>query len=128
MYRSSRWPARFLIATGILHNLVGFAIPPIRDPFLQALHNGYWNQFTGHSARLHSFWFFFAGLAMVLLGRLLHLHLFHNLPSSTLLSPRKLPRELALWFLAISVLGVLALPESGFYLLALQGLALLLAE
>ncbi|KAI7817115.1 hypothetical protein BC939DRAFT_507676 [Gamsiella multidivaricata] len=64
-YRSSRWPARFLVWTGVGHNIQ---------------------------------------------------------------SERKLPPELGVWLMGITVSGVTAMPTSGFYLLGIQGLAILFAK
>lgn len=74
-YRSSRWPARLIASTGLFHNVVGLLIKDIRKPFIDAILSGYVGQFNG-AKRLHSFWFFFGGVSMMLMGRMIDLHLF----------------------------------------------------
>ncbi|KAI7821167.1 hypothetical protein BC939DRAFT_504483 [Gamsiella multidivaricata] len=144
-YRSSRWPARFLVWTGVGHNIVGFLIPAVRQPFVDALKGGYINQLGTSISRRHSFWFFMAGVNLVLLGKLVDWYLFpeqvdghrkikddssvraHS-DKGEVRSERKLPRELGVWFLGIAIGGATAIPKSGFYLLGIQGLAILFAK
>lgn len=146
-YRSSRWPARLLISTGLFHNIVGLLIEGIRKPLIDAILTGYIGQFKSNAKRLHSFWFFFGGISMILMGRMIDLHLFpkdepsmvkdRNKEDSSPIarrhssndrSERKVPREVGVWLLGIATVGALGLPRSGFYLMGLQGLALLLTE
>jgi len=148
-YRSSRCPARFLIFTGVGHTAVGLLIDNIRVPFLEAVSAGYVNQFTVSLSRHNSFWYFLAGVNLILLGKTVEWYLFLEPESSIhggkskkdlkddssslrhyskVRSERVLPRELGVWFLGIGIGGAAAIPKSGFYLLILQGLALLLAK
>ncbi|ORZ21870.1 hypothetical protein BCR41DRAFT_350154 [Lobosporangium transversale] len=138
-YRSSRWPGRFLLWTGHLHNAVGLMISELRDPLLSALKAGYFNAFDSSIYRCNAFWFFLAGFQMVIGGRMMNLHLFSSSNDgkqegeqfqhkySQSLSQRKLPREVGWWLLAIGMGGAIAMPASGFYLVGLQGLAILFA-
>ncbi|KAG0255408.1 hypothetical protein BG011_005154 [Mortierella polycephala] len=140
-YRSSRWPARFLIWTGIGHNIVGLLLPHYRKPMIDAVKAGFFNQFGANVARSNSFWFFFAGVNLVLMGKIVDWYLF---PTKDDVQPaanealqrqgqdlkrskRVLPRLLGTWFLGIGVVGAIAIPRSGFYLMIMQGLALHLA-
>ncbi|KAG0226332.1 hypothetical protein B0O80DRAFT_453214 [Mortierella sp. GBAus27b] len=136
-YRASRWPARLLFATGLCHNIVGLLAEGVRKPLFDAIKAGYVAQFRVNYPRLHSFWFFVAGFNMMLMGRMINMHLFPNDKSlmakneqahSSTKSNRKLPRELGVWFIAIAIGGAAALPKSGFYLMGLQGIALLVSE
>ncbi|KAI1317585.1 hypothetical protein EDD11_008155 [Mortierella claussenii] len=166
-YRSSRWPARFLVLTGIGHTIVGLVLRPIRLPLLASLQDGYFDAFAGTIERRHSFWFIIAGLNIVLIGKLVDLYLFpedhkapnhskpigggSGLPSEKLTanilaskshdqkeqkrafrgqdcSERRLPREIGVWFLGLALGGQLAINKSGFFLLGLQGLAILLTK
>ncbi|KAF9348790.1 hypothetical protein BGX26_012827, partial [Mortierella sp. AD094] len=109
-------------------------------------------------AHSNSYWFFIAGVNMILRARLMDWYLFPDLPSlpsssgvddNTLIqneaesekqalirrqqrsndhSDRKIPRELGYWFVGIAVTGALAMPKSGFYLLGIQGLAIIFSE
>ncbi|KAF9432119.1 hypothetical protein BGZ76_011242 [Entomortierella beljakovae] len=148
-YRSSRWPARFLVITGIGHTIVGLALQPIREPLVQAIKDGYFNQFKGSAARCHSFWFLLAGANMILMGRFIDWYLFSNIQDNAkpeyakvvkdkdaltrharkaIQSDKALPRELGYWFVGLAVAGASAMPRSGFYLLGLQGLGILLSK
>ncbi|KAF9182241.1 hypothetical protein BGZ51_004859 [Haplosporangium sp. Z 767] len=141
-YRSSRWPARSLIWTGIGHNVVGLLTPHYRIPMIEAIKAGFFNQFGGNAARSNSFWFFTCGFTLILMGKLVDLYLFpikDDVQSTTnkslqrqglelKRSERVLPRSVGTWFLGIGVVGAAALPRSGFYLMILQGLAVHLAQ
>ncbi|KAG0331735.1 hypothetical protein BG004_001526 [Podila humilis] len=143
LYRSSRWPGRLMMATGCLHNYVGLVIPPCRDPFLAAIRDGYFNQFTKDAKRSAAFWFLFAGVFMVFSGQLMNWYLFpelrignktlaikekENRKQQQQISKHALPRNLGYWLVGIALGGVAAYPVSGFYLVALQGAAILLTE
>ncbi|OAQ36822.1 hypothetical protein K457DRAFT_131956 [Linnemannia elongata AG-77] len=150
-YRSSRWPARFLIWTGIGHNLVGALMPKIGSNLMDAIKHGYVNQFDNNFPRCNAFWFMIVGFNLILLGRAVDWYLFpeelEQAPRATLTdgkvkeesqkgqkkrnlvhSERVVPKELGYWFLGLSAAGIAALPKSGFYLLLLQGAAILLAK
>ncbi|KAF9098275.1 hypothetical protein BGX29_007721 [Mortierella sp. GBA35] len=144
-YRSSRWPARLLIWTGIGHNLVGlFVKKEMAKPFMEAVQGGYVNQFARSTARCNAFWFLIVGFNLVMLGRVVDWYLFpdeqeqaphikdkekkQKTEQSLVRSERVLPRELGYWFVGIGVAGATALPIGGFYLLIGQGAALLLAK
>ncbi|KAF9999717.1 hypothetical protein BGZ80_002460 [Entomortierella chlamydospora] len=123
----------------------------IRTPFVQAIQDGYINQISLSVQRRYSLWFFMAGLNLVMMGKLMDWYLFPT-PSSAIddathtnkgesqslrerrhqrnnvHSERELPRELGYWFLGIGVTGALAIPKSGFYLLGLQGLAIIFSK
>ncbi|KAF9576082.1 hypothetical protein EC968_000149 [Mortierella alpina] len=140
-YRSSLWPARFLILTGHFHNFVGLLIPQIRKPFIDTLKAGYLNQVDSDLGRAHAFWFFMGGINMVLMGKLMQWYLspeenedeglrdLKDKPRDRLQRSRYvLPRELGIWFIGIGVIGATGMPKSGFYLLVAQGLGLLLSK
>ncbi|KAF9134679.1 hypothetical protein BGW39_006268 [Mortierella sp. 14UC] len=139
-YRSSRWPARWLIWTGVVHNVVGFISPEIGPYFNDAVRAGYVNQFVPDYARCHAFWFYLVGFNFIMMGRAMDWYLFpedvqeqkkgraEKKNKSLVRSDKVMPRELGYWFLGIGVAGAAALPESGFYLLIAQGAGLLLAK
>ncbi|KAG0341786.1 hypothetical protein BG004_005908 [Podila humilis] len=140
LYRSSRWPGRLMIATGCLHNCVGFILPRCRNPFLAAVRDGYFNQFTKDVRRTNAFWFLLAGVFMAFSGQLMNWYLFPELRTSKRtiaikdkevrqqqqISKYALPRNVGYWLIGISIGGAAALPISGFYLAGLQGAAILL--
>jgi hypothetical protein len=128
-----------LIWTGIGHNIVGFINPHIRVFFNEAVREGYINRFVGNYARCSAFWFYVAGFNLIMMGRLMDWYLFPEdvqeqkkvegeKKKSLIRSDKVLPRELGYWFLGIGVAGVAALPRGGFYLMILQGAALLLSK
>lgn len=139
-YRSSRWPGRLLMWTGIVHNIAGLIRPVFREPFAQALRAGYFNQFD-YANRGNSFWFFLTGFNLFLLGKLVDWYLFpvedktqKRIPSKTAVtdklvrSERVLPNELAFWCLGLGIGGGLAFPTSGVHVMTIQGLLLLLLK
>ncbi|KAG0373767.1 hypothetical protein BGX24_011266 [Mortierella sp. AD032] len=75
-YRSSRWPARYLIWTGIGHNIAGFISPRIGVFFNDAAKAGYINQFAGDHARSNAFWFYVVGVNLIMMGRIVDWYLF----------------------------------------------------
>ncbi|KAF8933042.1 hypothetical protein BGZ58_006615, partial [Dissophora ornata] len=133
---------------GVGHTVVGLLLDDLRVPFLEAVSAGYVNQFAVSISRRNSFWFFLAGANFILLGKTIEWYLFPESESihggkskkdvkddssslryySKVRSERVLPREMGVWFLGIGIGGAVAIPKSGFYLLILQGLALLLAK
>ncbi|KAF9906061.1 hypothetical protein EC991_001069 [Linnemannia zychae] len=138
-YRSSRWPARWLIWTGIGHNVAGFFSPNIRVFFNDAVRAGYINQFAPDFARCNAFWFYLVGFNLIMMGRVMDWYLFPEdvqekkkgqgeTKKDLVRSDKVLPRELGYWFLGIGVAGAAALPKGGFYLMIAQGAALLLAK
>ncbi|KAF8985443.1 hypothetical protein BGZ52_010722 [Haplosporangium bisporale] len=86
-YRSSRWPGRLMILSGVSHTRYAFRVPDLRDPFIAAIRDGYVDQFKQSTARGNSFWFIFAGASMVLIGQLMNWYLFPE-PRSALLKGR----------------------------------------
>ncbi|KAF9109225.1 hypothetical protein BGX27_007848 [Mortierella sp. AM989] len=150
-YRSSRWPSRFLIATGVIHTAYAFIFDEVRVPLVQAILGGYFNQFDHSIERGLSFWFVIGGLNMIWLGKTMDWYLFPDTPSGAIMdntihekdgnqitrrqheqdkvrSDKKLPRQFGYWLLGMGVGGIAAIPKSGFYLLALQGMAILFSE
>lgn len=158
-YRSSRWPGRLMILTGVLHNQYAFLVPRLYDPFIAAIRDGYVDQFKQSTARANSFWFLFAGASMVLIGQLMNWYLFPE-PRNALLEGREpeikskeikltndswkerlvgatynqqvsqvvLPRMMGVWLVGLWIGGATAFPVSGFHLVGMQGLAILLTK
>ncbi|KAG0228514.1 hypothetical protein BGW42_002105 [Actinomortierella wolfii] len=133
-YRSSRWPARLLAATGAFHNFVGLLIPELRNPLISGIKAGFFNQFGKTYAKSSAFWFFFAGLQMIMTAHVMNIYLFPKDRSrsskrvtAAAYSDRKLPRSIGAWLVGLGSVGIIAIPASGFYLVVSQGAALLLA-
>jgi len=107
---------RLLIATGVLHLLVG-AIEG-RDPLGQILADG-WVAAVGldDPSRVAIFWFQFGGIFMLLYGLALH-----DLERATGRPPG---RHHGWLLIVVSLLGGLATPVSGFWLVLAQGMWIL---
>ncbi|KAG0029267.1 hypothetical protein BGZ81_003974 [Podila clonocystis] len=156
-YRSSRWPGRLMIATGALHTWYAFHKAGLREPFLAAIRDGYIDQFKEDTARGNSFWFILTGASMVLIGQLMNWYLFpeprnailengsdkkkskadkqdswkERLIGATLnqqVSQFVLPRKMGVWMVGLWIGGGAAYLDSGFPLLGMQGLAILLTK
>ncbi|KAG0258091.1 hypothetical protein DFQ27_004803 [Actinomortierella ambigua] len=133
-YRSSRWPGRLMMATGILHNVVGLLGSKTRDPLVDAIKAGYLNQFGSSYARSNVLWFMLFGFQMMVTGKLMEVYVLdqqdHRTSPKTAVarSGRKLPRVIGTWFVGIGIFGISTLYRTGAYLILAQGAALLLTE
>ncbi|KAG0346133.1 hypothetical protein BG005_000903 [Podila minutissima] len=156
-YRSSRWPGRLMILTGALHTRYAFRVAGLREPFVAAIRDGYVGQFKEDTARGNSFWFILAGASMVLIGQLMNWYLFPEPRNAVLekgtseqkfkavkqdlwrerligatvnqqVSQFVLPRKMGVWLVGMWIGGGAAYPVSGFHLLGMQGLAILLTK
>ncbi|KAG0035776.1 hypothetical protein BGZ82_005114 [Podila clonocystis] len=156
-YRSSRWPGRLMIISGFTHTGYALRTAGLREPFLAAIRDGYVDQFKENTARGNSFWFILTGATIVLIGQLMNWYLFPE-PRNAILekgSDKKkskavkqdpwkerligatvnqqvsqfvLPRKMGVWLVGLWIVGAAAYPVSGFYLFAIQGLAILLTK
>jgi hypothetical protein len=99
-----------LLATGMLHTAVGLWV--YRQPLLDILGAGQWMSVTGDNGREAAFWFLFFGLVVMMLGQFVRWAL-----------PRAgtLPASLGWSLLALGVLGIAFMPDSGFWLVLPQG-------
>ncbi len=101
---------RFLIATGILHNIIGvwmgFAI------LKQIALGGFVNAIDPHFDRMAIFWFLFSGFAMMMWGQLLF-------------AMTSIPRGFAWSLLVLCIVGAVMMPVSGFWLVIPQALYML---
>lgn len=105
--------AYLLIATGILHNLigVGFGFQVLTDMLREGLFNTTQMRFDREAI----FWFLFSGFAMMLWGALLT-------------KLERIPVIFSSNLLALSLLGVFIMPASGFWLVIPQALYMLWQE
>jgi hypothetical protein len=98
-----------MIATGILHTVVGLWF--FRQPLLDILGAGQWMSVTGHEDRVGAFWFILFGVLLMMLGQFMRWALART---------GTLPASLGWSLLALGVLGVAFMPDSGFWLVLPQ--------
>ena len=119
---------QLFFATGFLHNTVGMLIPKLAEPLSRILADG------GHVAVLDdiheryaseaTFWFQFAGYAMMLQGYYIY-HMAKVLKSRGLKEQEAEPASLGWAITLIGITGAYCMPVSGFHLVYLQGLRIL---
>ena len=107
-----------LIATGILHNLIGFMMG---WEVLKALANeGFVNSINTEMDRNAIFWFLFSGFMLMLLGKLMQTYSQEQ--------NKPVPAYLGYYLLALTVIGCLMMPLSGFWLVLPQALIIIMAH
>ena len=129
-----------LFATGVLHNTVGFLIPELAGPFWRIVADGGLVATPGdineHYAREATFWFQFAGWAMMMQGYYMrHTALMirkhqtgtttsRNKPSTTTID-EEAPTAVGLAMTTMGLVGAYCMPVSGFWLILAQGMRVL---
>jgi hypothetical protein len=113
-----KYSGYYLVATGIIHNLIGLAIG---WQSLLGMHNDNWFASTivnGHMAfeREAIVWFLLAGFFWILFGFMLQKALKEGFIP---------PLSLAWGFIAIGIVIAVIMPVSGAYLFIIQGVVLL---
>lgn len=96
--------------TGLIHNSIIFIIPQRRNVILSMIKNGWINSISNENSNI--FWSLVAGILMMFSGRLMQ---YQN----------KIPNEIGYWLIIIGIIGGLAFPISGFWLVLIQGLYIL---
>ena len=102
--------AYFLVATGILHNIIGLGIG--FSVLSEILQEGLFNTINAQYDRNAMFWFLFSGFAMMLWGSL-----FFQL--------KRVPESFSWSLLVLSLLGVFIMPVSGIWLIIPQAIYML---
>ncbi|KAI8920311.1 hypothetical protein DFJ77DRAFT_237624 [Powellomyces hirtus] len=112
-------PGTTMVWTGLLHCGVGLAVTPLRTPLLATLSAGFFNAVDKYSVagvplydRSAAFWFHVSGVLMALLGA----SMAHNAKETG-----TIPRSVGWGLLGLSAVGCVAMPASGFWLAAAQG-------
>ncbi|HYC84735.1 MAG TPA: DUF6463 family protein [Chryseosolibacter sp.] len=111
----SKNTGNLLIATGILHNTIGFVMG--WSVLVGIAKSGFVNSINNEMDRNAIFWFLFAGFLMMMLGKLMQDYL--KIESH-------LPRTLGIGMLVLSVIGCVMMPVSGFWLVVPQAVLILL--
>ncbi len=110
-----RWVGRWIIGVGVIHVAFGFVV--FRQPLLAILRDGVWNAVDGHPGRPLAFWFVFLGLFTIVLGSLVDWIEGRGL---------SIPHFVSWAFFALVVLGIVAMPSGGGWLLLPAGIGVLL--
>ena len=105
----------FLLATGILHSVVGIVLN--KDYFRAILKDGLFNAVENNVHRELAFWFLVCGVIIILLGHVLH----HYIKKEQ----KPAPFFVGYYLLGLSVIGCIAVPVSGFWLFIPQALIIL---
>ena len=108
------WRGKSLFAIGVIHNVVGFLIG--YQILGEMLREGLFNTITEQHDRNAVFWFIFSGFALMLFGATV---------DWMERSVKDLPRFLGPSFLVLTVVGAFIMPESGFWLLFVPSIGML---
>jgi hypothetical protein len=103
-----------LIATGILHNVIGFVMG--WSVLTEIIKSGFINSINEQMDRNAIFWFLFGGFMMIILGKLVQDCLDRDV---------QLPRWLGVSLLVLSLTGGIMMPASGFWLVVPQALLMM---
>ena len=108
----------FLIATGIIHSVVGIAVG--KDILWAILKDGLLNAIGMDDMRQIMFWFMLVGVLIIILGHILHYYIKKE--------QKPAPKLLGYYLLIMSIIGCIAIPTSGFWLFIPQALIILFAK
>jgi hypothetical protein len=111
----SKNTGNLLIATGVLHNIIGFVMG--WSVLTEIARSGFVNSINEEMDRNAIFWFLFAGFLMMILGKLMQ---------DYLKAEFRLPRSLGISMLVLSIIGCIMMPVSGFWLVIPQAILILL--
>lgn len=109
------WIGRWLIAVAVVHT--AFAIVVFKDVLLAVLQRGVFNSVGSDPMTAAVVWFVLFGIALFICGIAVH---------ALERSAAPVPKSLAWSLLAMTLLGVVLMPSSGFWLAFPPAIALLL--
>ena len=107
-----------LIATGIIHNLLGFLMG--WKTLVEIANSGFFNSVNDQMDRNAIFWFLFGGFMMMLMGHFMHLYIKEN--------HKPLPPSIGYYLLILTIAGCIIMPISGFWLVVPQALVIILSN
>lgn len=110
----SKNSGNILLATGILHNLIGFVMG--WTVLTDIVRSGFVNSVNTEIDRNAIFWFLFSGFIMMVLGKLMQ---------DWLEADWLLPKWLGISLLLLSLMGCIMMPVSGFWLVVPQALLII---
>lgn len=102
-----RWIGRWVMGVGAVHNAAGLYF--FADVLLEIVRAGVLNAVDMDPMRNLAFWFLFSGFLLILVGYLVD--------RMELLGRDRIPSAVGTWFAALTVLGVVTMPASGFWLM-----------
>ena len=108
----------FLIATGILHSVVGIAMG--KEYLLGIIKDGFFNTTQNDFPRGLAFWFLLCGIFFIILGQVLHYYIKKERQPA--------PNILGYWLLGVGAVGCIIIPVSGFWLFIPQALIIIIAN
>jgi len=106
-----RWIGRAIIVVGLLHTV--FGLITFRQILAVLLHEGLINTVNMQPEREMAFWFIYCGFFMLILGALVDYCESKGV---------RLPRAIGWGLLAVSLVGVIVMPVSGFWLFFIPAL------
>ena len=107
-----------LVATGILHTIVAIAVG--KEVFWGIIQDGVFNAVSPDVIRETMFWFLICGFFVILLGQVLHYYIKKE--------QKPAPLSFGYSLLAITILGCIVEPLSGFWLFLPQALIIIFAN
>jgi hypothetical protein len=113
----SKYSGTLLIATGVIHNLLGFVMG--KDTLAEIANSGFVNSINSEMDRNAIFWFLFGGFMMMILGKLMQDYLNEN--------DKPLPVSLGYYLLVLSIIGCIMMPISGFWTVLPQAILIIAA-
>ena len=109
----------FLVATGILHTLVGMAMG--KDELWGIVKDGFFNAAKDDDfATGCAFWFLVCGIFLIILGHVVHYYIKKE--------QQPAPKLLGYWLLGLGIIGCAIMPASGFWLFLPQALIIIFAK
>ncbi len=106
-----RWVGRSIVAIGLLHTV--FGLVGFRNILAMLLRDGIFNTVNGQPDREMAFWFIFFGFLLIVFGALIDWCESKGI---------KLPPFLGWGLLTITIIGVMLMPVSGFWLLIIPSI------
>jgi hypothetical protein len=108
----------FLLATGVLHSIVAVLLG-IED-LLAIFRDGLLDAVGEDVSREFAFWFLICGIVIIFLGQVLHYYIKKE--------QKPAPLFLGYYLLALSVIGCIIVPVSGFWLFIPQAVIIIFAK
>jgi hypothetical protein len=108
----------FLLATGILHTLTAVVLG--KDALWLIIKDGLFDAVGTDIERSDAFWFLICGIFLIFFGQILHYYIKRE--------QKPAPLSLGYCLLALSVIGGVIVPVSGFWLFIPQAIIIILAK